>query len=56
MSDKSAHERALLPFPQKLDTNGRLHEIAPEHERLRLFEPAPERLPGQGSLELDDGA
>jgi hypothetical protein len=37
MSDESAQDRALLPFLQQLDTDGRLHDIAPEHERVRLF-------------------
>jgi hypothetical protein len=56
MNDESTAKRALLPFPQQLDTDGRLHDIAPEVERLRLFEPAPEQLPGQTWLEVDDDA
>jgi hypothetical protein len=55
MSDESAQERALRPLLQQLDTEGRLHDIAPEHERLRLFEPDVQ-LPGQTWLELDDDA
>jgi hypothetical protein len=35
---------------QQLDTDGRLHDLALEHERLRLFEPAPSQLPGQTYL------
>jgi hypothetical protein len=53
MSDESARGRTLLPFPQQLDTDGRLHDIAPAVERLRLFEPAPEQMPEQASLDLD---
>jgi hypothetical protein len=52
MNDESAQERALVPFAQQLDTHGRLHDIAPEHERLRLFEPDVQ-VPGQTSLEPD---
>jgi hypothetical protein len=58
----ASHERRerpqngpLQPFAQQLDTDGRLHDIAPEHERLRLFEPDVQ-LPGQTWLELDDDA
>jgi hypothetical protein len=56
MSDESARGRTLLPFPQQLDTEGRLHDIGPEHKGVRLFEPAPEQLPGQASIELDGDA
>ena len=38
---------------QQLDLDGNAHDIVPEPERLRLFEPAPEQLEGQASLELD---
>jgi hypothetical protein len=40
-------------FDQQLHLDGTAHDIAPEHERLRLFEPEPEQLEGQASLELD---
>jgi hypothetical protein len=40
-------------FDQQLDLDGNAHDIAPEHERLKLFEPAPEQLEGQAWLELD---
>jgi hypothetical protein len=40
--------------PQQLDVEGNLHDLAPEVERLRLFEPAPAPLPGQTWLQLDD--
>jgi hypothetical protein len=36
---------------QQLDIDGYLRDIAPEHERLRLFEPDVQ-LPGQTWLEL----
>jgi hypothetical protein len=52
MSDESPQERALPSFLQQLDTDGRLHDIAPEVERLRLFEPAVQ-LPRQTWLELE---
>jgi hypothetical protein len=31
----------------QLDLDGQAHELAPQHERMRLFEPAPEQLDGQ---------
>jgi len=43
-------------FAQQLDIDGRPHDIASEVERLRLFEPAPEQLPGQASLKVDNDA
>lgn len=43
----------LAPLPAQLDLDGHAHEIAPETERLRLFEPAPTQLPGQSYLALD---
>jgi len=55
MSDENAQQRTLLPFLQQLDVEGRLHDIAPEHERPRLFEPDVQ-LPGQTWLEVDDDA
>lgn len=41
--------RGAMPpaLPAQLDMDGRAHELAPEHERLRLFVPAPTQLPGQ---------
>jgi hypothetical protein len=38
-------------FDQQLDIDGNLRDIAPEHERLRLFEPDVQ-LPGQTRPEL----
>ena len=35
---------------QQLDTDGRLHDLAAEHKRLRLFEPALSQHPGQSYL------
>jgi hypothetical protein len=37
---------------QQLDVDGQLHDLAPTHERLRLFEPAPAQLTGQTHMEL----
>lgn len=42
--------RALLA---QLDLDGQAHEIAPEHETMRLFEPAPPQLAGQTHLDTD---
>lgn len=44
---------ALRPLLAQLDLNGDAHELAPETERLRLFEPAPAQLEGQAWLELE---
>jgi hypothetical protein len=52
--EESPQNRPLRPFPQQLDLEGKPHDLAPEVERLRLFEPAPAQLPGQAWLELDD--
>jgi hypothetical protein len=46
--------RRPQPLPAQLDVLGHAHEIAPGHERLRLFEPAPAQLDGQTWLELDE--
>jgi hypothetical protein len=46
----------LRPLAAQLDLNGDAHELAPAHERLRLFEPAPAQLEGQtdmGELERE---
>jgi hypothetical protein len=42
-------------FAQQLDTDGQLHDIEPEHERMRLFDPDVQ-LPGQTRLALNDDA
>jgi hypothetical protein len=38
-------------LPAQLDIDGRAHDIAPAHERMRLFEPAPNVPPGQSTLD-----
>jgi hypothetical protein len=43
----------LAPLPAQLDTDGRLHEIAPQSEAMRLFEPAPRQLEGQTAMEVE---
>lgn len=43
----------VRPFDQQLDVDGRLHDLAPLTERLRLFEPD-RQLPGQTRLDLPD--
>ncbi|HEV2924023.1 MAG TPA: hypothetical protein VGW98_08315 [Solirubrobacteraceae bacterium] len=43
----------LAPLPAQLDLDGNLHEIAPQTERMRLFEPAPAQLPGQTHIDTD---
>lgn len=51
-----AERPELEPAPSRarlaaqLDIDGNAHEIAPAHERMRLFEPAPAQLPGQTSM------
>jgi hypothetical protein len=44
MNGGNPEQRTPTPFSRQLDTDGRLHDIAPEHERLHLVEPAPEQL------------
>jgi hypothetical protein len=39
---------------QQIDLDGRLHDVAPQHERLRLFSPAPTQLAGQTYLNTDN--
>jgi hypothetical protein len=47
-------EGAPLPsLPAQLDLDGQAHEIAPQTERMRLFEPAPAQLPGQTHIDTD---
>jgi hypothetical protein len=41
---------------QLVDLDGQPHEIAPQAERLRLFEPAPEQLKGQTFIDTDSEA
>lgn len=43
----------LRRLPAQLDIDGRPHELAPQTEPMRLFEPAPAQLPGQTSLPLE---
>jgi hypothetical protein len=38
-------------LPAQLDIDGRAHDIAPAHERMRLFEPAPNVPLGQSTLD-----
>jgi hypothetical protein len=38
---------------QQLDLEGNLHDLAPQNERLRLFDPAPAQLPGQTYMHTD---
>lgn len=40
---------------QQIDTDGQLHDLAPAHERLRLFEPAPTQLAGQMCMDTTNG-
>lgn len=44
---------APAPLPAQLDLDGQAHEIAPQTERIRLFEPAPTQLPGQTYIDTD---
>lgn len=41
-------------LPQQLDIGGGFHDLAPTHERVRLFEPAPAQLAGQAYLDHDE--
>ncbi len=43
----------LAPVEQQIDLDGGLHDIAPQNERMRLFEPAPAQLQGQTFMQLD---
>lgn len=49
----SAEEKPLRRLAAQLDLDGRAHEIAPAHERLKLFEPAPTQLAGQQYLSIE---
>jgi hypothetical protein len=52
----SRERPVAAPLPRlaaQLDTDGRLHEIAPQSEAMRLFEPAPRQLEGQTAMEVD---
>jgi hypothetical protein len=44
---------SLGPLPAQLDLDGTPHEIAPQTEPMRLFEPAPAQLPGQTFIDTD---
>lgn len=48
-----SRRRALEPLPAQLDLDGRPHDIEPQNERLRLFEPAPAQLPGQTYIDTE---
>jgi hypothetical protein len=41
-------------FDQQLDLDGNAHDIAPRHERLKLFEPAPTQIEGQAYIRDDE--
>lgn len=45
-SDK-APARLVPTLGAQLDLDGRLHDLAPQTERMRLFEPAPTQIEGQ---------
>lgn len=51
---RSSAAAALRPMDAQLDLDGRAHEIAPQTERMRLFEPAPTQLAGQTHLDTDE--
>ena len=44
------HGAVLGPLPQQLDVDGRLHDLVPQHEPVRLFEQTPHV---QGQLYMD---
>ena len=44
--------RGLRPYPQQLDIDGGLHDLAPEHEAMRLFDSAPQ-IKGQMAMATD---
>jgi len=50
MSSPEPQNRALAPLAAQLDLDGRAHELAPQSERMRLFEPAPAQLEGQTDM------
>lgn len=50
---QDTQNRALTPLPAQLDLDGRFHDIAPQNERMRLFDPAPVQLAGQTFLDTD---
>lgn len=54
MPHDTAPKRPLRPLDAQLDLDGTPHEIAPQTERVRLFEPAPAQLPGQTHMELPE--
>jgi hypothetical protein len=45
---------ALERRAQQLDIDGQLHDLAPTHERLRLFEPAPAEIAGQTHMDTTE--
>jgi hypothetical protein len=53
MAPDTPRNRPLASLPAQLDLDGTPHEIAPQTERLRLFEPAPTQLPGQTYIDTD---
>jgi hypothetical protein len=51
LGPKPRARASLTRLPAQLDLDGTPHEIAPQTERMRLFEPAPTQLAGQTYLE-----
>jgi hypothetical protein len=50
----AGQKRPFTPLPAQLDLDGRAHDIAPQTERLRLFQPAPVQLEGQTYIDTDE--
>lgn len=42
---------SLARCPQQIDLDGQYHDLTPQNERMRLFEPAPAQLAGQTYLD-----
>ena len=56
MSESDVQRDRARPLPrlaQQLDLDGQPHDIAPQIERMRLFEPD-KQIDGQTYLDLDD--
>jgi hypothetical protein len=53
LEPQNTPEQPLRPCAQQLDVDGQPHDLAPQSERMRLFEPAPAQLPGQTFIDLD---
>jgi hypothetical protein len=43
----------MRPRAQQIDLDGQLHDLAPQTERMRLFNPAPTQLAGQTYIDTD---